>query len=99
MIIDLKASPVLFKRYRATVKLHDGTLKYIDFGLKTGNTYTDKRTVLERDNYRKRHLANKAEHNLITNLIISPSLLSYYLLWGDSKKIQTNINTLNKLLK
>jgi hypothetical protein len=31
----------------------------------------------------RRHLGNKKEKYLIDHLIPSPSLFSYYLLWGD----------------
>jgi hypothetical protein len=52
-----------------------------------------------RDNYRKRHLGNKIESNLINNLIMSPSLLSYYLLWGPYTELDENIKFLNNLMK
>lgn len=83
------------KKYQATLS----TGKIIHFGLNGSNTYTDTATKQTRDNYLKRHLANKTEKHLIENLIMSPSLLSYYITWGESKSIQENIKTLNKMLK
>ena len=61
-------------------------------------TYIDGADVSVRDNYRKRHYANKNEKYKIDNLIPSPALFSYYITWGDSRNIRTNIKTLNKLL-
>jgi hypothetical protein len=83
------------KKYVATLN-ND---KQIHFGLRNSNTYTDTATLQTRENYLKRHLANKTEKHLIDNLIISPSLLSYYITWGNSRSIKENTNTLNKLLK
>lgn len=106
MITDIKPSPLKYKRYRAKIKMHNGTsgsdsqpkVLEIDFGLKGGNTYIDgNRSNKERENYLKRHLANKTESTLINNLIPSPSLLSAYLLWGPTKNINTNIKELNNL--
>jgi len=101
MIIDIRPSPLKMKRYRATIKMHDNEkLLKIDFGLKDGVTYIDNmRTTQERHNYLQRHLANPIEKKLIENLIPSPSLLSALLLWGKSKSLEKNVETLNKLFK
>ncbi len=71
--------------------------KKYHFGLKDGSTYIDHKDIKKRDNYRKRHYYGR-EKELIDNVIISPSLLSYYLLWGDSIDINENLKNLNKLL-
>ena len=94
MINDINYSKRKTKRY--IVYLDDGT-KY-DFGLRGGSTYIDHYDKKKRDAYRRRHLGNKQEHYLITHLIPSPALFSYYLLWGDSISLTTNINKLNSLL-
>jgi hypothetical protein len=100
MITDIKPSPLKYKRFRATIKMHDNTIKEIDFGLKGGSTYIDgNRTNKERLNYLTRHLANPTENKLINELIPSPSLLSAYLLWGPTKNLQKNVDELNKLWK
>jgi hypothetical protein len=99
MIIDVRPSPLKYKRYRATISKHNGEEMKIDFGLKGGTTYIDGRTNKERENYLKRHLANKTESKLINELIPSPSLLSAYLLWGPTKSLNKNIDELNKLWK
>lgn len=98
MIIDVKPSPIKNKRFRATVLLHNGKERKIDFGLKDGATYIDNmRTTQERHNYWQRHLGNKTEEKLITNLIPSASVLSAFLLWGKHKSLEKNIEELNKL--
>jgi hypothetical protein len=95
-IINIIDSPVKNKRYR--VLMDDG--KHYDFGLQnpTYGTYIDHHDKIRRQNYRKRHLGNKYERALITSLTPSPSLFSYYLLWGDKTNINDNIKLLNKAL-
>jgi len=92
-IIYITESPRLFKKYR--VYLNDGT--YYDFGLDKSQTYLDHHNKQIRENYRLRHLGNAKEKELIENLIPSPSLFSYYLLWGDTTSLVDNIANLNSL--
>ncbi len=91
-IIKLVNSPLKNKRFR--VYLDTG--KYYDFGLKTGSTFIDHKNVIKRNNYIKRHYANKTEKYLIDNLIPSPSLFSLMILW-TSPNISDNIKILNDL--
>ena len=91
-IINIVESPRKNKRYR--VYLNDG--KYYDFGLYGGDTYIDHHDENKRENYRKRHYAQ--EKHFIDKLIPSPSLFSYYILWGDSTDINKNIEKLNRLI-
>lgn len=93
MIVKIERSPVALKRFRVTLD----TGKKYDFGYVTGTTYIDGRSAVERNNYRARHLANATEKTLITNLIPSPSLFAYYLLWGPSTNLERNIKHLNNL--
>jgi hypothetical protein len=95
MILLTTNSPKKNKKLRAFI--NDG--QYIDFGLKDSKTYIDHKNIELRENYRKRHLGNKIENHLIKNLILSPSLLSYYILWGPHTNINDNIKYLNNLLK
>jgi len=74
-----------------------GDKKYY-FGSPVGSTYIDHGDKLKRENYRKRHYANKTEKYRIDNLVHSPALFSYYILWGDSNNINTNLKKLNKLM-
>ena len=92
-IIKLIKSKRQNKRYRVYLENND----HYDFGLDTGKTYIDHQNITKRDNYRKRHLGNDTEKHLIKNLIPSPALFSYYILWGDSTDINKNINILNKM--
>lgn len=75
-----------------------GDKKYY-FGSPTGFTYTDGATDKQRENYRKRHLANPIERYRVENLIHSPALFSMVLLWGESRDIFKNLKTLNKLMR
>jgi hypothetical protein len=92
-IIYITESPRLFKKLR--VYLDDGS--YYDFGLDKSKTYLDHHDKQIRENYRLRHLGNAKEKELIENLIPSPSLFSYYLLWGDNTSLVDNIANLNSL--
>ena len=74
-----------------------GNKKYY-FGSPTGFTYTDGATDKQRDNYRKRHLANKTERYRVDNLVHSPALFSMFLLWGESRNIKTNLANLNRIM-
>ena len=95
-IIKLEDSQLKSKRFR--VYLNNN--KHYDFGLKDKHeTYIDHKDKVRRDNYRRRHYNSIKEQPYIQNLIPSPALFSYYLLWGDSSSINQNIKTLNKLLK
>jgi hypothetical protein len=93
-IIKLEHSQVKNKRFRVLLDNN----KHYDFGLDIGETYIDHKDKLKRDNYRKRHYNSIKEQPYIKNLIPSPALFSYYLLWGESTSIQQNIKMLNKLM-
>ena len=95
-IIKLEDSQLKSKRFR----IYLDNNKYDDFGLKDKHeTYIDHKDKVRRDNYRRRHYNSIKEQPYIQNLIPSPALFSYYLVWGDSSSINQNIKTLNKLLK
>jgi len=93
-IIEVKKSNRKGKKLKAIFS--DGNV--IHFGLEDSQTYTEGASKEKRDNYLKRHLGNKTEKNLIENLIISPSLLSAYLLWL-TPSLENNIDILNKMLR
>ena len=94
-ILNISDSPLKTKRFR--VHLDNG--KHFDFGLKTGQTYIDHENKIKRHNYQVRHLNLKREQPFIQNLIPSPALFSYFILWGESTSVRKNIQTLNKLLR
>ena len=95
MITDIQPSSMKYKRFVITM---DNGKKY-NFGLKGATTYIDTGDSNLRENYRKRHYANKSEKILIDNLVPSPSLFSYYILWGNTTDINKNISYLNHLWK
>ncbi len=94
MIQEVIISPLKTKKYRAIMS--DGSK--IDFGLKGSSTYLDHHDKTKRHNYRVRHLANDREKYLIKNVIPSPALLSFNLLW-NTENLEHNILYLNQLLK
>jgi hypothetical protein len=94
MIVEITDSKKPSKRFCVT--MNNG--KKFDFGLKNGSTYIDHHDKRLRANYLKRHLANRTEHRLISELIPSPALFSAMLLWGDSTSLNKNIQNLNHLL-
>ncbi len=95
MITKITESPLKNKRYR--VYLDNNEKRYYDFGYPGAFTYIDGASELTRLNYQKRHLGNKTENILIQNLVPSPSLMSFYILWGKYRDITRNINYLNNL--
>lgn len=97
-IIDVKPSTRDSKRYQATLNI-DGKDKIIHFGQKGGSTYIDHGDVQKRDNYRARHLASVREGKYIRDLSPSPATLSFWLLWGDSDSLVSNIRALQKKWK
>ena len=94
MIQEVIISPLKTKKYRAIMS--DGSK--IDFGLKGSSTFLDHHDKTKRHKYRVRHLANDREKYLIQNVIPSPALLSFYLLW-NTENLEHNILYLNQLLK
>lgn len=71
------------KNKRFTAVFSDGSR--IDFGLKGGSTYIDHGDNIKRINYIKRHKVNEDWTK------INAGSLSRYVLWGDSKDINKNI--------
>jgi hypothetical protein len=82
------------KKYKAI--LTDG--KEIHFGSDVSETYLDHKDKKKRENYLKRHLANPVERHHVENMVMSPALLSAYLLW-NTPSLEKNIEVLNKELK
>lgn len=93
-IVEILPSRRKNKKFKAI--LNDGT--EVHFGLKNSNTYIDNASLQTRNAYLARHLANKIENQLIENLVMSPSLLSAYILW-NTNDLEKNVKILNSLLK
>lgn len=94
MIENVENSPRKGKRFR--VILSNG--KFYDFGMDGGSTYIDHADKTKRENYRKRHLAHPREGRYIREMIPSPALFAYHLLWGESTDLRKNIRALNKMM-
>ena len=93
-IVRIADSPLKTKRFR----IYLDNNKHYDFGVKDKHeAYIDHQDKVRRERYRLRHLNNDKEHELISNIIPSASLFSYYILWGDTTSIQKNIKILNRL--
>ena len=86
-IIEIIDSPWINKKYRAIIN----DVTHYDFGQKGSKTYLDHQNKYLRDNYHKRHLGNEKEKYLIENRIMSPALLSFYILWGGYTDIDNGI--------
>jgi hypothetical protein len=94
-ILNISDSPLKTKRFRILLDNN----KHYDFGVKEKHeTYIDHRDKARRERYQIRHYNSKREQPYIDNLIPSPALFSYYILWGSSVSIRKNIQQLNKLL-
>jgi hypothetical protein len=93
-MLQIYKSPRPAKRFMAIYN----DRKYY-FGSPSAFTYIDGASEKTKENYWKRHMANKTEKQRILNLIMSPSLLSAYVLWGDNRDIIDNIKDLEILLE
>ena len=70
----------------------NGKTKTVSFGSAGMNDYTLTGDKEARERYRKRH-----KKDLRTNDPKRAGYLSYYILWGDSKNINTNIKNYKKM--
>ena len=93
-IVRVEKSKVKGKKYTA---IFDDNTR-INFGSDVSITYSEGASSQKKYAYMKRHLANPIEKHRIENLIPSPALLSYYLLW-NTPDLQYNIKLLNNKLK
>ncbi len=69
-------------------------IKTSQFGDNRYEDYTIHKDKKRRDKYRNRH-----KGNLQKGTYMSPSYLSYYILWGDSTSRNTNIKQYKKMFK
>ena len=74
------------KKYKAIFTKNNGKTKTVNFGSSMHQDYTQHHDKKRRDLYRNRH-----EKDLQTNDPMRAGYLSYYILWGDSTNLQTNI--------
>tara|TARA_R110000803_G_scaffold210807_1_gene283842 strand:- start:1253 stop:1543 length:291 start_codon:yes stop_codon:yes gene_type:complete len=79
------------KKYQAIFKKPDGKEKKTSFGASGYTDYTLSGDKKKRDAYRKRHVKD-----LKTKDPTRAGYLSFYILWGDSTSIQTNLKAYKK---
>lgn len=82
------------KKYTAI--LSDG--KEVHFGSDVSTTFIEGASQAKKDAYLARHLANDVERERVEKMIMSPALLSAYLLW-NTPSLQKNIQVLNRELR
>ena len=75
------------KKYKAVFTKPDGKTKTIHFGASGYQDYLQSHDKNQRERYRKRH-----EKDLKGDPLRA-GYLSYYILWGNSTNIQTNIRS------
>ena len=74
------------KKWTAVFIKDNGKTKTVHFGAKNMDDYTLSKDKAQRDRYRARH-----QKDLETDDPTRAGFLSYYLLWGDSTNLKTNI--------
>jgi len=94
-IVELLPSDLPSKRFKIVVRVDDRDYTY-NFGQDGSSTYIDHGDEKKRENYRRRHYANKTEKYRIDNLIPSPALFSWKLLWGDKTDLLDNLIELQR---
>jgi len=96
--MKIEKSTAKNKKFKATFSHYiDGTLKKIktsQFGDSRYEDYTQHKDKERRKKYKARHAKD-----LKKGTYMNPGYLSYYLLWGDSSSLNTNINTYLKMFK
>jgi len=83
MLVEIKPSTIEGKKYMA---IFQNPKKTVHFGSAGMDDYTLTKNKEQRERYRTRH-----KKDLETNDPRRAGFLSYYLLWGDSTSLQTNI--------
>ena len=88
----IKPSNIKGKKYTAIFYDNSGKkIKTSQFGAKGYEDYTIHTNKQRRDRYRARHKGNLSKTDYM-----SPAHLSYYILWGDSSSIKSNISSYKK---
>ena len=80
------------KKLMAVFEQDNGRKKTTHFGATGMDDYTKTHDKAQRDRYRTRH-----KKDLETGDPTRAGFLSYYLLWGDSTSLPTNINNYKKM--
>jgi len=85
-LISISNSDKPDKKLVAKFQTEAGRTRSVHFGQATADDYTKTHDKAQRDRYRTRHAKD-----LQTGDYTRPGFLSYYILWGDSTSLQTNI--------
>ena len=72
----------------------DKKIKTTQFGDSRYEDYTQHKDKKRRDKYRLRHKKDLSKGNYM-----NAGFLSYYILWGESAALKTNINKYKKMFK
>jgi hypothetical protein len=91
-LLSIKPSTKADKKLMATFENDNGRTKTTHFGASGMDDYTKTKDKTQRDRYRTRH-----KKDLETGDYTRAGFLSYYILWGDSTNLQTNINNYKKM--
>lgn len=86
-LLEIVHSPRPDKKWRAVFVSDTGRHKHTDFGAAGMNDYTITGDKVARESYRQRHAKD-----LETGDPTKAGFLSWYILWGDSKNIRTNLS-------
>jgi len=90
-LLSVKPSTKSDKKYMATFENENGRTKTTHFGASGMDDFLHTKDKAQRDRYRTRHAKD-----LQTADPTRAGHLSYYLLWGDSTSLQTNIAAYKK---
>jgi hypothetical protein len=90
-LLSIKPSTKADKKLMATFENDNGRTKTTHFGASGMDDYTKTKDKAQRDRYRTRH-----KKDLETGDYTRAGFLSYYILWGDSTSLQTNISAYKK---
>jgi hypothetical protein len=85
-LLSIKPSTKADKKLMATFENDNGRTKTTHFGASGMDDYTKTHDKAQRDRYRTRHAKD-----LQTGDPSRAGHLSYYILWGESTSLQTNI--------
>ena len=81
------------KKWKAVFTKDDGKTKTIHFGASGYQDFTQHKNLERRRLYRQRHLKD------LKGDPMRAGYLSYYILWGDSTSLHTNIRAFKKQFK
>lgn len=91
MRVVIKPSKIKNKKYTAIFYDGDKKIKTSQFGDNRYQDYTQHKDKERRSRYKNRH-----KKDLNTGDYMKPGFLSYYILWGDSSSLKTNISNYKK---